>query len=30
LGAAEGRGVLLLVEVRQQQRLDVRVTLQDT
>jgi hypothetical protein len=30
LGAAEGGGVALVVEVRLQQRLDVRVTIQDT
>jgi hypothetical protein len=30
LGAAEGGGVVLVVDVRPQERLDVRVTFQDT
>jgi hypothetical protein len=30
LGEAEGGGVALVVEVRPQERLDVRVTFQDT
>jgi hypothetical protein len=30
LGAADGGGVILVVDVRPQERLDVRVTFQDT
>ena len=30
MGAAEGGGVVLVVDVRPQERLDVRVTFQDT